>query len=289
MPAAEKAFCELKKRFTSAPILCRPDPSRQFIVEVDASDGGVGAVLSQRSETDQKLHPCAFFSHKLSPTERNYDIGDRELLPVKLALAEWRHWLEGAKEPFLVWTDHKNLEYIHSAKRLNPRQARWSLFFSRFNFCLSFCGASRSLIILLNLILPCLLSASLKLHLGILSESFSQLSLVSATQAPAPLTVFLFLSPQVLQWGHSSKLACHPGVRRTAALIRQLFWWPAMDKELKDFVKACSFCARNKASNQPPAGLLQPLPVPRRDHGPTSPLTSLRDCHLHMITPLFSP
>lgn len=97
MPAAEKAFCELKKRFTSAPILCRPDPSRQFIVEVDASDGGVGAVLSQRSETDQKLHLRAFFSHKLSPTERNYDIGDREHLAVKLALAEWRHWLEGAK------------------------------------------------------------------------------------------------------------------------------------------------------------------------------------------------
>lgn len=97
MPAAEKAFCELKKRFTSAPILCRPDPSRKFIVEVDASDGGVGAVLSQRSETNQKLHPRAFFSHKLSPTERNYDIGDRELLAVKLALAEWRHWLEGAK------------------------------------------------------------------------------------------------------------------------------------------------------------------------------------------------
>ncbi|KAI3370722.1 hypothetical protein L3Q82_007101 [Scortum barcoo] len=132
--AAKEAFDALKTRFTSAPILIIPDPERQFILEVDASDVGVGAVLSQRSLEDQKLHPCAFFSRRLSPAEKNYDIGNRELLAVKLALEEWRHWLEGSKQPFLVWTDHKNLEYIRSAKRLNSRQARWSLFLTRFNF-----------------------------------------------------------------------------------------------------------------------------------------------------------
>ena len=93
---------------------------------------GVGAVLSQRSPEDNRLHPCAFLSHHLSPTERNYDVGNRKLLAVKLALEEWRHWLEGAEQPFVVWTDHKNLEYISSAKPLSPRQARWVLFFGRF-------------------------------------------------------------------------------------------------------------------------------------------------------------
>lgn len=127
-PEAEKAFLELKRRFTSAPILVHPDPSLSFIVEVDASDVGVGAILSQRSPKDQKIHPCAFFSRRLSPAESNYDIGNRELLAVKLALEEWRHWLEGAEQPFLVWTDHKNLAYIQTAKRLNSRQARWALF-----------------------------------------------------------------------------------------------------------------------------------------------------------------
>ncbi|KAI3362602.1 hypothetical protein L3Q82_001688 [Scortum barcoo] len=68
-----------------------------------------GQCFQQRSSEDQKLHPCAFFSKRLSPAERNYDIGNRELLAVKLALEEWRHWLEGSKQPFLVWTDHKNL------------------------------------------------------------------------------------------------------------------------------------------------------------------------------------
>lgn len=45
----------------------------------------------------------------------------QELLALKLALEEWRHWLEGAKLPFQVWTDHKNLEYISLDKRLNSR------------------------------------------------------------------------------------------------------------------------------------------------------------------------
>ncbi|KAJ8370954.1 hypothetical protein SKAU_G00109820 [Synaphobranchus kaupii] len=93
---AQRAFELLKVRFSSAPILRHPDTSRQFTVEVDASDTGVGAILSQRSASDNKLHPCAFFSRRLSSAERNYDVGDRELLAIKLALEEWRHWLEGA-------------------------------------------------------------------------------------------------------------------------------------------------------------------------------------------------
>ncbi|XP_030621226.1 galactoside 3(4)-L-fucosyltransferase-like [Chanos chanos] len=60
--------------------------------------------------------------------ERNYDVGDRKLLAIKLALEEWRRWLEGAQHPFLVWTDHKNLKYIQKAKRLNPsRKGLWLL------------------------------------------------------------------------------------------------------------------------------------------------------------------
>ncbi len=113
------------------------------MVEVDASDTGIGAILSQRSGKDSKIHPCAYLSKKLSPAERNYAVGDRELLAIK-ALEEWRHWLEGAEHPFVVWTDHKNLEYLKMAKRLNSRQARWALFFSRFNFTLSYRPGSKN-------------------------------------------------------------------------------------------------------------------------------------------------
>ncbi len=136
-PEAARAFEELKRRFTSALILSITDPERHFVVEVDASEVGVGAILSQRGE-DGKLHPCAFMSRRLSDAERNYHVGDLELLAVKLTLEEWRHWLEGAQHPLQVLTDHKNLEYIQQAKRMNPRQARWSLFFNRFQFLLSY-------------------------------------------------------------------------------------------------------------------------------------------------------
>ena len=98
----------------------------------------MGAILSQRSAQDQKLHPCAFLSHCLNPAERNFDVGNRELLVVKIALEKWKHWLLRAEQPFLVWTDHKNLEYLRTAKYLNSRQARWALLFTRFNCTISY-------------------------------------------------------------------------------------------------------------------------------------------------------
>lgn len=88
----EKTFQTLKELFTSAPVLTLPDPRLQFMVEVDASDVGVGAVLSQRNQVDGCLHPCAFLSCRLSSAKRNYDIGNCGLLAVKVALEEWRHW-----------------------------------------------------------------------------------------------------------------------------------------------------------------------------------------------------
>ncbi|KAK3569615.1 hypothetical protein QTP86_002604 [Hemibagrus guttatus] len=100
-PAATQAFETLKTAFTTAPLLAHPDPDLPFVVEVDASTTGVGAVLSQQQGNPRKLHPCAFFSRKLNPAEVNHDIGNRELLAIKLALEEWSHWLEGAN----------NLEY----------------------------------------------------------------------------------------------------------------------------------------------------------------------------------
>lgn len=279
-PAAEKAFCTLKSRFTSAPILQMPDVDRQFIVEVDASDVGVGAVISQWAAEDKKLHPCAFFSRRLSPSECNYDIGNRELLAVKLALEEWRHWLEGSTIPFLVWTDHKNLEYIRTAKRLNPRQSRWALFFTRFNFTLSYRPGSRNT-------KPDALSRQFqkgdtpsKDPVSILPSScvvaaltwdVEEQVLEALRNQPGPSTCpagRLFvpenLRSQVIQWGHDSRLACHPGSTRTYNLLAQRFWWPSLRKDVREFVQACPICNQHKSSCQPPAGLLQPLPVPTR-------------------------
>lgn len=108
---AQAAFKTLKKLFTSASILTHPHPALPFVLEVDASEIAVGAVLSQRKGSKALLNTVAFFSHKLSSAERNYDVGDRELLTIKVALEEWQYLLEGAAHPILVYTDHKDLEY----------------------------------------------------------------------------------------------------------------------------------------------------------------------------------
>ena len=83
---------------------------------------------------DEKWHPCAFLSEGLNDVERNYDVNDKEMLGIIRALEARRHYLEGAKHELEIWTDHANLQYFMSAKKLNRRQARWALFLSRFNF-----------------------------------------------------------------------------------------------------------------------------------------------------------
>ncbi|KAK3544287.1 hypothetical protein QTP86_009139 [Hemibagrus guttatus] len=141
---ARTAFQQLKNCFTTAPVLRHPDPDLPFVVEVDASSSGLRVVLSRHHGEPGKLHPCAFYSRKLTVAEVNYDVGNRELLAIKAALEEWHHWLEGAHHPFQVLTDHCNLEYLRGAKRLNPRQARWAMFFTRFVFTVTYRPGSKN-------------------------------------------------------------------------------------------------------------------------------------------------
>ena len=82
-------------------------PRRPFIVEVDALDGAVGVILSQKVSPKRELHLCAFFFQQLAPTETNYNIWDKLLLAIKAAF----HLLKGAKDPTVLLTDHHSLEY----------------------------------------------------------------------------------------------------------------------------------------------------------------------------------
>jgi len=124
---------------TTALVLMSPQDSEPFWVEADSSDFATGAVLSQQSMADRKWHPVAFYSKSLSSVEQNYKIHDKEMLAIIRALEEWRHFLEGATHLVEIWTDHKNLEYFITAKKLNHRQARWSLHLARFDFLLYHC------------------------------------------------------------------------------------------------------------------------------------------------------
>jgi len=130
------AFEDLKTAVTTAPVLVSLQESDPFRIEADSLDFATGAVLSQQSTTDGKWHPIAFYSKSLSSVERNYEIHNKEMLAIIRALEEWRHFLEGATHLVEIWTDYKNLEYFMTAKKLNRRQAHWSLHLARFDFLL---------------------------------------------------------------------------------------------------------------------------------------------------------
>jgi len=133
----QEAFKRLKTAVTTAPVLVSPQDLEPFRIEADSSNFASGAILSQQLPGEEKWHPVAFYSKSLSPVEQNYEIHDKEMLAIICALEEWRHFLEGARHPVEIWTDHKNLEYFMMAKKLNCRQARWSLYLAHFDFKLA--------------------------------------------------------------------------------------------------------------------------------------------------------
>ncbi|XP_069032460.1 uncharacterized protein [Embiotoca jacksoni] len=262
---ANAAFHRLQKSFTSAPTLIIPDTRRQFIVKVNASDSDIRAVLLQGSLQDNELHYCAFLSRRLSPSERNYDVCDKELLSVRFALKEWRRWLEAVQHPFIVWMDYRNLEKIRSAKRFSFRRAKWARFFNQFDFTLSHRPRSKNM------------------KTGYLSQSFGP---NSNPNTPSNMTTSclggadtlnienkvkqahrgvqgpdgrpakrLFIPASlrlpVISWAHSNQLSCHPGVYRTLLFAKQRFWWPAMAKDVKTYVLACRTCAQCETSCPP--------------------------------------
>jgi integrase-like protein len=72
------------------------------------------------------------------------------------------------------------------------------------------------------------------------------------------------LRAQILHDHHDAPIAGHQGIERTYASIHRLFYWPRMNNDVRDYVKSCDSCQRIKASQQAPAGLLQPLPIPKQ-------------------------
>jgi hypothetical protein len=120
----EDSFMKLKELVTSAPVLVLPNDDLPFRLEANGSGIATSAVLLQQQVDDNVWHPVAFLSKALNPVERNYEIHDTEMLAIIQGLEEWRHYLEGARHPVEIWTDHKNLEYFRVAQKLNRRQAR---------------------------------------------------------------------------------------------------------------------------------------------------------------------
>ncbi len=127
------SFEGLKRKLTTTPVLAYADFSRPFILEVDASHQGLGAVLSQ--ENEGKVRPVAYASRSLRPTERNmsnYSSMKLEFVALKWAMTEkFREYLLGNK--CVVFTDNNPLSHLTSAK-LGATEQRWVSQLAAFDF-----------------------------------------------------------------------------------------------------------------------------------------------------------
>ena len=127
----EPAFQALKTYLCTSPVLHSPNFTRPFILQTDASDRGVGALLSQPS-TDNDLHPVAYFSKKLLPREERYLTIEKECLAVKLGVEAFRFYLMGCT--YTVQTDHRALLWLDRLKDTNSRLTRWCLILQQCQF-----------------------------------------------------------------------------------------------------------------------------------------------------------
>lgn len=125
---AEKSFEVLKRMVTEARILSLPDFDKIFEVDCDASNVGIGAVLSQEGK------PIAFFSEKLSDSRKKYSTYDKEFYAIVRCLHHWSHYL--LPKEFILFSDHEVLKYLNSQQKLNSRHAKWSEFLQLFSFLL---------------------------------------------------------------------------------------------------------------------------------------------------------
>ncbi|MBW0475558.1 hypothetical protein O181_015273 [Austropuccinia psidii MF-1] len=279
-------FQILKEAFTTAPILSHFNPSLPTIVETDASDYALCAVLSQVNDSGK--HPIAFDSCKLLPAELNYEIHDKEILGIVRALKHWRSFVLSLSSSFEFLTDHSSLQYFMSSKVLTCPQAHWAEFLSEFHFTITYCPGrlatlpdslshwdvypERGLDFISNN--PQNFHQVIKQD-GIQESRFFSIKveifsdLVDKIQKELLLFKDRVVIPSneeiqlnILQKCHDSPLAGHPGQEKTLKLIKREFYLAGINQLIKEYVSSCQQRSRNKKTHHKKFGLLKPLQIP---------------------------
>ena len=125
---------KLKAALSGGPVLHSPDYDREFVVQTDTSDRGMGAVWCQVDENREE-HPIAYFSRKFLPREERYSTVE-ECLAVKLVIQAFRIHILGRK--FIVMTDHRALEWMNKMKANHSRLTWWSLSLQPYRFTVKY-------------------------------------------------------------------------------------------------------------------------------------------------------
>ncbi|KAJ9509550.1 hypothetical protein QJQ45_001994 [Haematococcus lacustris] len=293
--AEQRAFADIKAAMASSPVVRPPDFSLPFTVKTDASLFAIGAVLTQQDSSGAE-YVVAYESRKLNPAQVNYPAHERELLAVLHALTTWRHYLLG--RPFIVETDNSATTHVLTQSNLTGRQMRWTQRLAEFDITFVHKAGKHHTV-------PDALSRRPDHQLTALSivdpdpSFFStfdrhapedpayQAALPQVLSPPSPSSpthlqviegrlyttstpprLYIPSSPlraQLLHEAHDAHTAAHLGRAKTLERLQRHFYWPQMHKTVQEYVRTCDKCQRNKATNQLPPGLLQPLPIPSRN------------------------
>lgn len=273
----------MKKVLTTPPVLVLPNFDEPFEVECDAARRGIGAVLMQHRQ------PVAFFSKALSNGNLAKFVYEKELMALVLCIQHWRHYLLGRE--FIVYTDHKSLKHFLQQKVSSPDQQCWLAKLLGYQFevkykpglenkaadALSRCYDEGEMTAIISY--PLWVDRQ-KLLEEISKDPYIQQLINKVQETPENNPGFvvkqgvllyqgrLVISPQspsipwLLEEYHSTPSGGHSGFLRTYRRLADSLYWVGMQRSVKDFVRACDVCQRQKYSATSPGGLLQPLPIP---------------------------
>ena len=266
--AAVHAFEEIKAALANATMLAHQRPGAPLSVVVDASDVAVGGILQQ--QIDDNWQPLAFFSLKLKSAETRYSTFGRELLAIYLTIRHFRHALEGRQ--FHVMTDHKPLTRAFDAKqdRYSPREIRHLDYISQFTTDIRHIKGKDNVVAdaLSRIEINAIADASPSLDYELVAQLQQDDSELKQLHSNPSLELKLFPAPDTnvdivcdVSTGHPrpfipSKFRravfddlhnlSHPGVRATQRLITERYFWPGMNKDVRQWAQTCIPCQKSK-------------------------------------------
>ncbi|GFW16646.1 transposon Tf2-8 polyprotein [Trichonephila clavipes] len=260
------AFQRCKQALADAALLAHPSPSAPLALHVDASNYAIGYALHQ--VVDSELQPLAFFSRKLTSSEKSYSAYDRELLAIYSAIRHFRYMLEA--RDFTVFTDHKPLTYAFRQKsdKCSPRQIRQLDFISQFttnivhipgsdNIAADVLSRVSAITFPNQIDYDCIAETQQtdqELHTLIASGTSLELKKVtfpnSSTEIMCDLsrgTAKPYIPKQHRQDVFSAMHnLSHPGIRRSVHLMKQRFVRPSISSDVAKWARHCLACQKSK-------------------------------------------
>ena len=320
----QNAFQHLKHLLVSPPILAYPQFQLPFVVTLDASSCAIGAVLSQEHEGEEKV--IAYWSRQLSKAEQNYSTIEREALAVVAAVKEFFPYLYG--KSFNLLTDHNPLTSLRGLKDTGGRITRWLLFLQQVDIAIKYrAGKSNGGMsrrrpdeeklpvvndgVFVNGItcsggqvrlkreqaadeFTSKIVRAIENGMSPPDEKWSKLDGVLCRHAksvknPKTQTVIpKSLRALVFELLHSK--SGHLGVHKTLEKIKEHFFWPGYEQDIREAVKKCEACQRRNTPVPVPQAPLSEYPFQRLSWDIMGPLpaTSCGNKYILVVTDLFS-